>query len=102
MSQIDVLAAPLLPALPQDKWRCEQRAFRHLLPELLKTHRGQYVAVHEGQVVESGSDKLDIAGRAYARFGYVPIYVSLVTDEPQPPLRMPSPRLFPQEKPTRR
>jgi hypothetical protein len=35
------------------------------------------VAIHEGQVVESGSDKLDIAGRAYARFGYVPIFVTL-------------------------
>jgi len=93
MSQMDVLAAPLLPAVPQDKWRREQRAFRHLLPELLKTHRGQYVAIHEGQVVESGSDKLDIAGRAYARFGYVPIYVSLVTQEPVPPVRITSPRL---------
>jgi hypothetical protein len=87
MSQLDTLAAPLLPAPPQDKWRREQRAFRQLLPELLKTHSGQYVAIHEGRVVESGSDKLNLAGRAYARFGYVPIYVSLVTAELLPPLR---------------
>ena len=95
MSRVETLAAPLLPAPPQDKWRREQRAFRQLLPELLKTHRGQYVAIHGGQVVESGSDKLDLAGRAYARFGYVPIYVSLVTAEPLPPVRVPSPRLVP-------
>jgi hypothetical protein len=100
MSQMDVLAAPLLPAVPMDKWRREQRAFRHLLPELLKTHRGQYVAIHGEQVVESGSDKLDTAARAYARCGYVPIYVSLVTEERVPPVRIPSPRLGLPEKPS--
>ena len=68
MSQIDTLLAPFLPAPPEDKWRSEQRAFRRLLPEVLKTHRGQYVAIHQGQVVESGPVKSDVAGRAYARF----------------------------------
>ncbi|HMF38773.1 MAG TPA: hypothetical protein VKF17_19195 [Isosphaeraceae bacterium] len=53
----------------------------------------QYVAIHEGQVVESGSDKLEVARRAYSRFGYVPIFVSRVTDEPIAPVRVPSPRL---------
>jgi hypothetical protein len=99
MSRLDTLAAPSLPPPPEDKWRREQRAFRRLLPELLKAYRGQYVAVHEGQVVESGPDKLDVAGRAYARFGYVPIYVSLVSDQPTPPVRIPSPRLLPLERP---
>jgi hypothetical protein len=62
------------------------------LPELLKSYRDQFVAIHDGIVVESGPDKLDVAGRAYARFGYVPIYVSKVTDQPQPPIRVPSAR----------
>ena len=91
MNKVETMPAPVLPALPDDKWRREQRAFRALLPALLKTHRGQYVAVHEGQVVESGEDKLAVAGRAYARFGYVPIYVSLVTEQPAV-VRVPSPR----------
>src|ERR1700720_3292371 len=99
MSQIETLPTPVLPTPPEDKWRREQRAFRRLLPELLKTHRGQYVAIHEGQVVESGPDKLDVASRAYARFGYLPIYVSLVTEEPVPPVRLPSPRLGLPERP---
>jgi len=43
--------------------------------------------------VESGSDKLEVARRAYSRFGYVPIFVSRVTDEPIAPVRVPSPRL---------
>jgi hypothetical protein len=98
MSQVDVLPAPSLPTPPDDKWRREQQAFRRLLPELLQSHRGQYVAIHDGRVVASGADKLDVAGQAYARHGYVPIYVSLVTDRPAPPVRIPSPRVLPQEK----
>jgi hypothetical protein len=76
------------------KWRGEQESFRRQLPDLLKTHRGQYVAIHEGRVLESGADKLEVAGRAYARCGYVPVYVGLVTDQPIPASRMPSPRVL--------
>lgn len=93
MSKLEALPAPVLAAREENKWRREQEAFRRLLPDLLKTHRGQYAAVHEGRVVEVGPDKLAVAGEAYARFGYVPIYVSLVTDQPLPPGRIPSPRL---------
>ncbi len=99
MIQLDALPAPVLPLPLKDKWRHEQEAFRRLLPELLKTHRNQYVAIHAGKVVESGPDKLAVAERAYAQFGYVPIYVSHVTDQPQLPCRIPSPRLAYPEKP---
>ena len=98
MSQLAALPAPVLPTPPDDKWRREQRAFQAMLSGLLSTHRGQYVAVHNGEVVDSGADKLAVAERAYAKFGYVPIYVSLVTDQPLPPVRIPSPRLLPVEK----
>lgn len=89
-----VVASPPLPGPVEDKWRNEQRAFQRQLPELLQCHRDEYVAIHEGKVVESGSDKLAVAGRAYARFGYVPIYVGLVTDQPLPLSRVGSPRVL--------
>ncbi|MFI5457812.1 MAG: hypothetical protein ACHRXM_20420 [Isosphaerales bacterium] len=92
MSSNELLAAPVLPALPEDKWRREQQAFHMLLPERLGTHRGQFVAIHEGRVVESGADKLDVARCSYARFGYVPIFVSRVTDRPLTAIRIRSPR----------
>src|SRR5438445_4098975 len=98
MNLLESLPAPNLPEHDESKWRSEQRAFRRQLPDLLKTHRHQYVAIHDGKVVESGNDKLAVAGRAYARFGYVPIYVGLVTDQPQPVGRLPSPRLLHPEK----
>ena len=34
----------------------EYQTFLRLLPQLLGTHRGQYVAIHDGQVVDSDTD----------------------------------------------
>jgi hypothetical protein len=72
------------------KWEREHRAFLKMLPTLLATHRGKYVAVHDGQVVDSDADKIALALRAYANHGYVPIYVGLVSDQPAAPERHPS------------
>jgi hypothetical protein len=94
MNSTETLPAPVLPSLQGDKFRREQRAFQRLFPELLRTHRDQYVAIHEGQLVVSGPDQIEVAERAYARFGYVPILVTLVTDQPRPVVRIPSPRLL--------
>ena len=94
MSSTELLSAPALPCPPEDKWRREQRAFHRLLPQLLSTHRDQFVAIHDEQLVECGADKLAVARRAYSRFGYVPIFVTLVTDRPLVPGRIPSPRLL--------
>jgi hypothetical protein len=94
MSEAETLPAPVLdlPGPLDSKWQREYRAFLQLLPQLLQTHRGKYVAVHEGKVVDSGDDKIALALRAYARYGYVPIYVGLVTERPLRPERIPSPR----------
>ncbi len=92
MSSIETLPAPDLSAARDDKWRREQGAFRQLLPELLRTHLGEYVAIHEGRMVESGADKIDVARRAYERFGYIPIFISRVIAGPPEPARIPSSR----------
>ena len=76
-------------------WERERRAFFGLLPTLLATHRGQYVAVHHGSVVAEGPDEVEVAMQAYRRVGYVPLYVGLISDEPPRPVRLPSPRLLP-------
>jgi hypothetical protein len=77
-----------------DSWEEQRRAFFRLLPALLATHRGQYVAVHEGCVIADGPDQVEVAKQAYTRVGYAPVYVGLVTDEPPRPVRIPSPRLL--------
>jgi hypothetical protein len=65
------------------KFNREWAAFYEMLPDLLKTHRGQYVAIHEGQVVGSGPDKLAVARQAREQFGPVTILVRLVSDAPE-------------------
>jgi hypothetical protein len=94
MSEPITLPAPKLDwPPPENKWQRERRAFLKLYPQLLQTHRGKYVAIHEGRLVDSGEELVPLALRVYQRHGYVPIYMDLVTDEPQPPVRIPSPRL---------
>jgi hypothetical protein len=66
----------------------EYQAFLRLLPQLLGTHQGRYVAVHEGQVIDSDADDIALIQRVHARIGYVPIHVGLVTDRP-PVVRVP-------------
>lgn len=75
-----------IPELP--KGEREYRAFLRLLPELLATHPGKYVAVHNGAVVDSDSDDVALILRVQAKVGYVPIHVGLVTESP-PLVRIP-------------
>lgn len=77
-----------LPAPELPKGEREYRAFLRLLPALLTTQRGKYVAVHNEQVVDSDADDVALILRVQAKVGYVPIHVGLVTDSP-PLVRVP-------------
>jgi len=94
MSDVDIMPAPDLSSVtpPRSKWQEEFEAFQRLLPSLLADYAGRYVAIHNGQVIESGDDQVDVAMRAYAKIGYLPIHVGLVTTEPRPIIRIPTPR----------
>lgn len=61
----------------------EKRAFERLKPELLKTHRGQYVVIREEKEVMFGHSKSEMAKQAYEKFGYGPLYIGLVEEEPE-------------------
>lgn len=63
------------------KFERDKRAFYRLLPNLLETHAGQYVAIHEERVVDAGVDQLEVALRVQRRIGAVPVYVHLVSDD---------------------
>lgn len=81
MSTVLTFDPPVLgqPAAPT-KWEREYRAFQKLLPSLLRTHRGQYVAIHEEQVVDSGDDEIALARRVFAKVGNVPIHIGIVSE----------------------
>lgn len=93
MSEVIEYPAPdlLLVKPPESEWERERRAFRALLPELRLKYDGHYVAIKDGKVVASGSDRVAVALEAYSRAGYVPQYLGHVTDSPLPPVCIPSP-----------
>jgi hypothetical protein len=83
------LPAPVLePLVPLSKFERERQAFQRLLPELLKTHRGKYVAIHEERMVDSDTDQVALLLRVHAQHGYVPVYSALVAEQ-QPIYRLP-------------
>ena len=96
LNDTTTLPAPEL-ALPRSDlgaWEAERDAFFRLLPVLLGSFPGRYVAVHRGNIVAEGSDQIEVARQAYERVGYVPVYVGKVSIEPVRPVRLPSPRLL--------
>jgi len=88
------LSAPqiMIPPTPENKWQGEFEAFQRLRPDLLRTHLGQYVVIHNGQVVDSGPDDLALALRFFAEHGKVAVHIGLVTVEPEAPVRIPTSR----------
>jgi hypothetical protein len=47
----------------------------------LTSHHGQYVAIHDEQVVDSGDDRLPLALRVLAKGGNISIHVGRITEE---------------------
>ena len=75
------------PPPPETKWEREYRAFKRLLPQLLAKQRGQYVAIHDEQVIDSDKDAMALILRVLGRIGNVDIHVGLVTEQPEPVYR---------------
>jgi hypothetical protein len=68
---------------------------------LLKTHAGKYVAIHEERIVASGNDPIALIKQVHERYGYVPIHVDLVTEQPPPLVRLPHYRAIGSQEPAR-
>lgn len=88
-----VFEAPQIPEHDDqdDKWQRDRRAFYRLLPELLKTLRGKWVAVYNEEVVEIGDSLQQVLKRFWERFPKTEVYIQLV-DEEIPVIKMLSPK----------
>src|SRR5205823_1878771 len=92
MESAEILAAPNVESsLEKSKWERERRSFFDLRPMLVEKFGDKYVVIHEGQVVDSGDEKIALALRAYARFGQVSVYIGNPKETSRPPVRVPSP-----------
>lgn len=76
----------------QEAFEHERAAYVQLEDSLRPQYEGRYVAIRNGQVLDSDEDELALIDRVYERFGYSPMYVRKV-GAPLPVVRVPSPRL---------
>jgi len=70
----------------------EKEAFMRLKPGLLETHKEEYVVIRDRKPVLFGRNKAELARKAYEKFGYVPLYVGLVQEEPEA-VHLPTPKV---------
>lgn len=84
-----------------DRWasqkiRSEQDAFAKLHTNLVTTYFGEYVAIHDGALVDHDQDHRTLHLRIRQKFGRMPILLRQVTEDINPPtLFWRSPRLEP-------
>ena len=69
----------------------DRAAFQRLLPELLKTHLGQFVAIQDGRLIDSDTDEGALARRTLLRTD-MPVYIQEVGAEPRI-FELPSPEV---------
>lgn len=91
MSAADIHPAAVLDRL-SPKFLRERTAFKELLASLLPEYDGKFVAVHDGRMVDSGDNQIEVVHRCHEWFGYIPVDVGKVSSVPTPPARMPNPR----------
>ncbi len=71
---------------PEDfppEWYVEKAAFERMLPELLKSYRGKFVAIYQGQVVDSDARMGELIWRVEQKLGDKPFYVDEVLETPR-------------------
>jgi hypothetical protein len=86
-------AATLEPISNDPQFERERAAFQKLLPELLKEHRGKWVAIVDEKVADVGPDFSSVIQRIRARFGKRPVCVQEVLETPRV-YNLPSPHII--------
>lgn len=71
----------------------EQRAYERQHSKLLALHRGRYIAMRHGAVVDNDADKVALSRRIRQRYGKEPVLIKLVQTEPMETYYIRSPKL---------
>jgi hypothetical protein len=82
-----------LQRLEDEKFEAEAEAYEQMHPRLVEQYLGQYVAIHEGQVVGHDPDFETLFLAMNEKYEGIPIFFHKVTELPILELRGPSPRL---------
>jgi len=76
-----------------EKIRTETNAFNQQHKMLLANYKGEYVAIHQGEVIDHDLNLRTLHLRIFAHLGRIPVLLKQVTDEPERELVLRSPRL---------
>jgi len=75
------------------KIQAESRAFDALKADLLAKYPGEYVAVHNGEVIDHNPELRTLHLRVYEKYGRTPVLLKQVLAGPERELVIRSPRL---------
>ena len=81
-----------LRQIEREKIKAEAEAFRSMHTELAEKYLSQYVAIHNGKVVDHDEDFQSLHSRIRQRFGRQPVLLRRVEAEPERVLVFRSPR----------
>lgn len=89
---VDKALRAYLVEFRREKIRAETEAFHQQHQQLLAKYPGQYVAVHDGQVIDHDQDLRTLHLRVFARLNHTPVLLKKVTSQPDQELVFRSPR----------
>ncbi len=61
----------------------EQAVYERMKPDLLRTHKNRFVAIHNGELVDSDANEELLLERVDSKFGDITILVTQVTETPR-------------------
>ncbi|MCS6843769.1 MAG: hypothetical protein NZ528_05505 [Caldilineales bacterium] len=85
--------ADYLDRLEWEKLEAEMAAFQAQLPSLLPAYPDEFVAIHEGQVIDHDKDLRALHQRVYNRMRSVPVLLQKVTAVPSADVLVRGPRV---------
>lgn len=75
----------------REKIAWETAEFERLYPELRRDHFGQWVAIHEGALVDQDADVSALYARVRAKYGRTAVLIRQVRDTPSAEIRLRTP-----------
>jgi hypothetical protein len=94
---VETAVEAYLDQLDRDKIHEETEAFWAMQADLIASYSGEYVAMHQGRVVDHDTDIIRLEERIAQRLGEVPVLIAPVTDTPRRDLSTVSFHLEPPE-----
>ncbi len=79
---LDIAVGEYLDKMAREKIATERQALEAHYTDILPVYRGQYVAIHQGHVVDSDADARVLYLRIRERYGYIPVLIRRITPQP--------------------